>query len=196
VHQVSAFKNEFDVLDIRIPGPGRDKEPDAAWRLSRRPQNLGNALTPLLPQQTNGDPFPSLVLEVGHSQSIPNLLDIRDRMLPQTVINVFVLIAYNRNSTRQSDTWYMQIALRDYFAPPSPPGMQISPFLVAYETPTIGAHYPKVETPLTQRAQVYHLDTGCLYDPEPIPNLNPPLPASFRIDIEQIRSTIFNCRRP
>jgi hypothetical protein len=83
-------------------------------------------LAPLLPQQTNGDPFPSLILEVGHSQSIANLIGIRDRILSsQTAINVFVLIAYNRNSTRQSDTWYMQIAVKDHFAPPSPPGMHI-----------------------------------------------------------------------
>jgi hypothetical protein len=115
---------------------------------------------------------------------------------PQTVINVFILIAYNRNSTRQSDSWYMQIALRDYFAPPSPPGMHIPPFIVVYETPKIRDYYPKVDTPLAQGTQVYNLDTGCLYDPEPIPNLNPPLPMSFPIDIDQIRSTIFNCRRP
>jgi len=181
-----------------MPGPGREKQPDAAWRPSRRPQNpLGNALAPLLPQQTNGDPFPSLILEVGHSQSIPNFIGIRDRMLsPQTAINVFVLIAYNRNMTRENDSWYMQIALRDYFAPPSPPAMHIPPFVVVYETPKIGGRYPKVNIPLAQGIQVYNLDTGHLYDPEPIPNLNPPLPASFRIDIEQIRSTILNCRRP
>jgi hypothetical protein len=136
-------------------------------------------------------------LDVGHSQSIPNLIGIRDWMLsPRTAINVFVLIAYNRNSTRQSDTWYMQIALRDYFAPPSPPGMHIPPFIVAYETPKLGARYPKVDTPLAQGTQVYNLDNSCFYDPEPIPNLNPPLPVSFRIDIEQIRSAIFNWRRP
>jgi len=181
-----------------MPGPGREKQPDAAWRPSRRPQNpLGNALAPLLPQQTNGDPFPSLILEVGYSQSIPNLIGIRDRMLsPQTAINVFVLIAYNRNSTRQSDTWYMQVAVRDYFAPPSPPGMHIPAFVVVYETPKIGGRYPKVNSPLAQGTEVYDLDAGHFYDPEPIPNLNPPLPASFRINIEQIRSTIFNCRRP
>ena len=71
-----------------------------------------------------------------------------------------------------------------------------SPFIAVYETPQIGAHYPKVDTPLAQGTRVYNLNTGCLYDPESIPNLNPPLPESFRIDIEQIRSTIFNSRRP
>ena len=119
------------------------------------------------------------------------------RMLsPQTAINVFVLIAYNRNATRQEDTWYMQIALRDRFAPASPPGMKIPPFIVVYETPKIGARYPKVDTPLAQGMWVYNLDTDCLYDPESIPNLNPPLPASFVIDAEQIRNTIVRYRRP
>jgi len=145
----------------------------------------------------NGLPFPSLVLEVGNSQSIPDILNIRNRMLsPQTAINVFVLIAYNRSATRQTDTWYMQITLRDRFAPPSPPGMQIPPFIVVYETPKIGDRYPKVDTPLAQGMRVYNLDTECLYDPESIPNLNPPLPASFLIDAEQIRKTIVNCRLP
>ena len=112
-------------------------------------------------------------------------------LLLQTAINVFVLIIYNRNATREIDSWYMQIAVRDYFAPPSslsPPGMHIPPFVVVYET-------PKINTPLAQESQVYNLDTGHFYDPEPIPNLNPPLPVSFRIDIEQIRSTIFTRRR-
>jgi len=90
----------------------------------------------------------------------------------------------------------MQIALRDYFAPQSPPGMHISPFIIVYETPQIGARYPKVNTPIAQGTQVYDLDTGCLYDPQPIPDLNPRLPASFRINIEQIRNTICNYRRP
>ena len=97
------FKIKFDVLDIRIPGPGRDKQPDAAWRPSSRPQNpLGNALAPLLPQQTNRDPFPSLVLRVGHSESISNLISIRDGMLsPQIAIHVFILRQYNRNQCSQ-----------------------------------------------------------------------------------------------
>jgi hypothetical protein len=74
--------------------------------------------------------------------------------------------------------------------------MQIPPFIVVYETPKIGASYPKVDIPLAQGTRVYYLDTDCLYDPESIPNLNPPLPASFRIDAEQIRNTILNYRRP
>ena len=90
----------------------------------------------------------------------------------------------------------MQITFRDYFVPPSLPGIHVPPFVVAYETPKVRAHYPKVDTPLAQGMRAYNLDTDCLYDPESIPNLNPPLPASFLIDAEQIRNTIVNCRRP
>ena len=56
--------------------------------------------------------------------------------------------------------------------------------------------YPKVDNPLTQDAQVYYLDTRHLYHPEPPSILNPPLPASFRIHVEQIRMIIINSRRP
>ena len=116
----------------------------------------------------------------------------------RTAINVFVLIAYNRNTTRATDTWFLQIAVRDYFAPQPPPGTgtDYPACTVLYETPKIGPRYPRVDNPLAQGTQVYHLDTRHLYHPEPPPILNPPLPASFRIDVEQIRTTIINWRRP
>jgi hypothetical protein len=156
-------------------------------------------LAPLIPQQANGDPYPSLVLEVGNSQPIADIIGIRNRMLSwRTAINVFVLIAYNRDMTRATDTWFLQIAVRDYFAPQPPPGTSTDypACTVLYETPKIGPRDPKVDNPLAQGTQVYHLDTRHLYRPEPLPILNPPLPASFRIDVEQIRTTIINCRRP
>ena len=55
-----------------------------------------------------------------------------------------------------------------------------------YETAKVALCYPKVETPLTQGAQTYALDTRHLYHPEPPPTVNPPLPASFRIDVEEV----------
>jgi hypothetical protein len=69
-------------------------------------------------------------------------------------------------------------------------------YTVLYEIPKIGTRYPRVDNPLAQDIQIYHLETRHLYHPEPIPILNPPLPASFRIDVEQIRTTIINQRRP
>lgn len=97
------------MLDICIAGAGRHQEPDAAWRPNNRPQAaLANALVPLFPAQPNGDPYPSLVLEVGNSQSIPDLISIRDRMLSwRTAINILVLVAYNRNSSRTADSWFV-----------------------------------------------------------------------------------------
>ena len=188
------------MLDIRIPGAGRDQEPDAAWRPKRRPQApLPNALLPLLPNQPNGDPYPSLVMEVGNSQSISDLINIRDRMLSwRTAINVFVLISYNRNATRATDIWFLQISVRDYYAPQPPPGTPANypACTILYETPKLGARYPRVELPLAQGAQIYDLPTSHLYEPETVPILNPVLPASFRINIERIRVTILDERRP
>ena len=156
-------------------------------------------MAPFIPRQTNGDPYPSLVLEVANSRHIPDIIAIRDLMLSwRTAINVFVLIAYNRNTTRATDTWFLQIAIRDYFAPQPPPGTDpdYPACIVLYETPKIGSCYPRVDNPIIQGAQVYHLDTIHLYHPESPSILNPPLPASFRIDVEQIRMTILNWRRP
>ena len=55
----------------------------------------------------------------------------------RTAINVFVLIAYNRNTTRANDTWFLQIAARDYFAPQPPPETDTDypACTVLYETP-------------------------------------------------------------
>ena len=192
---ISPFKSEFDVLDIRMPGPGRNKQPDAAWVPSHRP--LDAAFDPLMPRQTNGDP--SLVLEVGNSLSISDIIAIRDRMLSwRTAVNVFVLIAYNRDATinKATDSWFLQIAVRDYFAPEPPTGTGIHypSCIVLYETPKIGRRYTRVDSPLAEGNQVHHLDTRHLYHPEPPPILDPPLPASFRIDAEQIRMTIIRRR--
>jgi len=188
------------VLDVRISGTGRDQQPDSAWRPKPRPQALlPNALLTLLPIQPNGDPYPSLVMEVGNSQSIPDLISIRDRMLSwRTAINVFVLISYNRNASRATDSWFFQISVRDYYAPQPPPwtGANYPACTVLYETPKLGARYPRVENPLAQGAQHYDLPTSHLYEPETPPILNPALPASFRINIEAIRATIMDERHP
>jgi hypothetical protein len=156
------------VLDVRIPGTGRDQQPDISWRPNRRPQALlPNALIPpLFPQQPNGDPYPSLVMEVGNSQSIPDLISIRDRMLSwRTAINLFVLISYNRDATRATNRWFFQISGRDCYAPQPPPGTGANypACTVLYETPKLGARYPTVNNPLAQGAQLYHLPTSHLY---------------------------------
>jgi hypothetical protein len=138
-------------------------------------------------------------MEVGNSQSIPDLMSIRDRMLSwQTAVNVFILISYNRDATRATDNWFVQISVRDYLAPQPPPGTGANypACVVAYETPKVSARCPRVNNTLAQGTEVYNLDTGHLYNPETPPILNPLLPASFRIDLEAIRATIIANRHP
>jgi hypothetical protein len=137
-------------------------------------------------------------MEVGNSQSIPDLMSIRDRMLSwKTAINVFDLVSHNRNATSlATDSWFVQISVRDYYAPQPPPGTGANypACVVAYETPKIGA--PRINNTLPYGTEVYNLDTVHLYSPETPPILNPPLPASFRIDLEAIRATIIADRLP
>src|SRR5436305_951674 len=110
------FLTEIDFLDIWFPG--RKKQPDASivpypWP---NPYMLHAAIVKTQP--ILGYPFPTMILEVGNSQGCADILRIRDRALSYlTGINVFVTIVYNRNQSRASDSWYMQVAVRDYLAP-------------------------------------------------------------------------------
>jgi len=116
----------------------------------------------------------------------------------RTAINVFVLISYNRNATRATDSWFLQVSVRDFYAPQPPPGTLTNypACTVLYETPKIGAPYPRVELALAHGTQICDLPISHLYHPETTPILNPILPVSFRINVEQIRVTILNQRRP
>src|SRR5271156_3314614 len=114
-----SFKIQSDLSDVAIPG--RHKQ-DSAWGHQNRPDlTLPNPYTALIPRQSIEAPFPTLILEVGNSQPILDLLKIRDMSLSwKTAINIFVLIAYDiidRNATPASDTWYMQVAVCDFHAP-------------------------------------------------------------------------------
>jgi hypothetical protein len=105
---------------------------------------------------------------------------------------VFVLIAYNRNSTRPTDTWFMQVSHRDFTAPlpaPTTPDTY-PPCIVIFEMAKTGNRYPRVNTPIPPGQQVWAVPTTHLYFPEPLPVLNPAIPAAFDINIEMIRQTI------
>lgn len=192
------YQDLTDILDIRIPG--RRKQPDSAWRPDRPPNAPpANAFAAAIPTQTNGDPFPTLILEVGNSQSIADLLRIRDRALSWlTAINVFVLIAYNRNATRQTDSYFIQVAHRDYSAPTPPPGTMNTypPCRVLFETIRVNGRYPRVDNPLPAQSQIWHIPTTHLYWPEAIPTITPAVPQNFGLNIEVIRRTITSQRRP
>src|SRR5271169_6995818 len=110
------FLTEIDFLDVWLPG--RNRQPDAAFVPVPRP-NLNTLHAAIVKTQPIlGFPFPTLILEVGNSQSGPNILQIRDRALSYlTGVNVFITVVYNRNRYRASDSWYMQVAVRDHLAP-------------------------------------------------------------------------------
>jgi hypothetical protein len=99
------LQSRFDIQDMWLPGKG--KQPDQAFRPDPRPENPAMAaliqMRPVL-----GRPWPTIMLEVGNSQDeVPQLVDIRNRALGwKTQINVFIGIAYNRNQTRATDSWW------------------------------------------------------------------------------------------
>ena len=149
-------------------------------------------------QPVLGRPWPTIILEVGNSQGVVELVDIRNRMLGwKTQINVFVGIAYNRNQTRATDSWWACVAVRDINA--NPPAANspntYPPCQVLHETAKVNNRYPKVETPLVGNT-LWSVPTPLLYHPEPVPVLNPPLPASFDFDVDRIRRAIERNRKP
>jgi hypothetical protein len=145
-----------------------------------------------------GRPWPTLIVEIGCSQGIPDLIDIRDRALGwRTQINIFVGFVYNRNRYRNTDSWWACVAIRDTNAnPPAPDAPHTyPPCQIIHETVKIDNCYPKVEDPLVGNT-VWSVPTALLYHPEPIPVLNPPLPVSFDFDVDRIRRAIERNRRP
>jgi hypothetical protein len=193
------FLTEIDLLDVWFPG--RKRQPDAALVPVPRPNpNILHAAI-VKTQPILGFPFPTVILEVGNTQSCPDILGIRDRALSYlTGINVFVTVVYNRNQSRASDSWYMEVAVRDYLAPQPPPGTQNTypPCLVLFETAKVNGRYPLVNTRISSanNNNIWPLPSHHFYHPQPVPILNPPLPAQFHINIEAIRSCIETERLP
>jgi len=185
----------FDIKDMWMPG--KRKQPDQAFRPYPRPANPAMAAL-IQMQPVLGYPWPTIILEVGNSQGVPQLVDIRDRALGwKTQINVFVSIAYNRNQTRTTDSWWACVAVRDTNAnPPAANSPNTYPACqVLHETAKVNNRYPKVETPLVGNT-IWSVPTALLYHPEPVPVLNPLLPASFDFDVDRIRRAIERNRNP
>jgi hypothetical protein len=121
---------------------------------------------------------------------------LRDVVLGhQTQINVFVGVAYNRNTTSERDSWWICVGCRNVMAPPPPPNAPGTyPPCLIVETPQVNGHYPLVEDPVEN--PIWTIPTDLLYWPEPIPLLQPPFPTAFQLDIEAIRLTTVERRAP
>lgn len=103
--------------------PRKKKQPDKSFIPWPRP-NPTNPLGNLIQlQPIFGVPWPTIVLEVGNSEAVSKLIEHCNKCLGYTTqVNVFVGISYNRNTTRQTDSWWMCVAHRDTNAPQPPPG--------------------------------------------------------------------------
>ena len=110
------------MLDTNFPG--KKKQPDSAFIPNPQP-NPNNLLANLIQlQPILGEPWPTIVLEVGNSKPISKLIKNRNKFLGHTTqVNVFVGVSYNRNTSRQTDSWWMCVAHRDIHAPQPPPAM-------------------------------------------------------------------------
>jgi hypothetical protein len=184
------FVSKANVVDFWYPG--RKKSPDASFRPYPRPNPamLNAALVRLQPLFAK--PWPTIHLEVGNSQRVPDIITIRNNVLGhQTQVNAFFAVVYNRNSTPARDSWWACLAHRDTNAPPpslnSPatyPGNT-----VVGELQKVNGKYMKINDPLPANT-VWRVSTNLLFHPQPIPVLVPPLPPTLDIDLEIYRQTI------
>ena len=63
--------------------------------------------------------------------------------------------------------------------------------VIVGELPLVGGRYPKVNVP---RGEQWTVPTTLLYHPQPVPILNPPLPANLVINVEDYRQEILDSR--
>jgi hypothetical protein len=138
-------------------------------------------------------------LEVGNSETVRHLAGIRDNILGHlTQVNVFVAVSYNRNAARNSDSWWACVAVRDTNPPnppPNPPPTWPPCDIIGEVARTPGGRYQRVEVPL-QGNTIWSIPTHLLFHPEPIPVVQPPLPATFEVDVERLRKLIVETRPP
>lgn len=135
-----------------------------------------------------GRPWPTLVMRVGNSHGATELMALRDVVLgPQTQINVFVGVAYNRNTTRERDSWWICVGCRNVMAPPPPPNAPDTypPYLIV-ETPPVNGHYPLVEDPVEN--PIWTIPTDLCTGRSRFPFCNHPSPQHFNSISEQFDS--------
>ena len=145
-----------------------------------------------------GLPWPTLVLEVGNSEGISKLIQNRNKYLGhETQINIYVGVSYNRNASRNDDSWWMCVAHRDVNAPHPPPGTSSeypSPIIMRELQNVNGPRWPNVNVPIAQNASVWNVPFCLLFHPQPKPVTIPPLQNIFDINVEIFRQGILKHR--
>jgi len=186
------------MLDTNFPG--KKKQPDSAFIPNPRPNPNDPGANLIQLQPILGQPWPTIVLEVGNSEGVPKLIEHRDKYLGHTTqVNVYVGVSYNRNRYRHTDSWWMCVAHRDIYAPQPPPGtppQYPAPIIIGELQKTAGNKWPIVNQPIPANASIWSVPTSLLFHPEQIPAVIPRFPPSFDIDIEIFRQTIVRRRLP
>ena len=193
--KASSLRITLMTLDTNFPGKG-----NSAFVPNPRP-DPNNALGNLVQLQPNLNiPWPTIVLEVGNSESVSELIENRNKYLGHTTqVNVYVGVSYNRTVSREMDSWCMCVAYRDINAPQPPPGTPPEypvPIIVGELQKTAGNRYPVVNLPIPQNASIWSVPTHLLFQPEAVPVMDPPFPPSFDVDIETFRQGIVKHRPP
>jgi hypothetical protein len=151
----------------------------------------------VLAQPILGKPWPTIILEIGNTESVTKILDIRDRALGhKTAINIFIGVVYNENSARPLDTWFVTVAHRNLTATAPTPNSpnKYPPAIVIGEFTKANGRYPRVNDAIVGNT-VWSVPTSYLYHPKPVPALPPPLPPTLEIDLEKFRLNILRNRR-
>jgi hypothetical protein len=186
------------MLDINFPG--KKKRADSSFIPNPRP-NPNNTLGNLIQlQPILEEPWPTIVLEVGNSESVPKLIEHRNKYLGYTTqVNVYVGVSYNRNTSRETDSWWVCVAHRDINAPQPPPGTPPEypePIIVGELQKNASSRWPNINIPIPPSTSIWSVHTQFLFHPEPIPVMNPPFPMSFDINIDELRRAIVQYRPP
>jgi hypothetical protein len=188
--------SEANAADFQYPGNIK-KSADCAFRPLPRPNpnNLPTAALVQL-QPVFGLAWPTIVLEASQSQPATRLVVIRDFVLGwRTQVNIYFTVSFNRNTTPATESWWAQLAIRDVHAPAPPPNAddKYPGCVVLHELPVVNGRYPRLENPLPPNT-IWSVPTTLLYHPEPVPQLVPPLPPSYDINLEEYRLLILRSR--
>jgi hypothetical protein len=164
------------------------KEPNQ----SLRPRIYDPTNNPSIPiMATTGKPWPTVVIEVGVSESTDSIRSHRQLYLNHlTGVNVYIGVSYIRNETRATDSWYCCIATRDT-APPNPPPANPDrdwpPFKSVYQSVDDDKkRFPKLQDAVSPPT-TYQIESKLIWHPEPLPA---GLPLNFTIDLEALRQEI------
>jgi hypothetical protein len=184
-----SYLSRFTLTPTGLAAPGvGHKEPDQSL-LPRIYDPTNNPSIPIM--TTTGKPWPTVVIEVGVSESTDSIRNHRQLYLNHlTGVNIYIGVSYNRSQTRATDNWYCCIATRDTAPPnlpPANPGRDWPPFISLYESVDDNTNrYLNLQDALHSPTAI-EIESRLIWHPEPLPA---GVPVHFTIDVEDIRQDL------